>query len=776
MSIQLSPLPIQKFFDNNGFPLAFGKLNTYAAGTTTPIATYKDASGTLNTNPIILNLRGECALWIDSTKAYKFALTDFFGNTIPGWPVDNITIGGNLDNVAVDTGSANSIILTVPTIITLTTFTRVLFKAAATNTGATTLTVNGVSKSLTWQNLGAFAGGEIQQNGLYEAVYDGTRWQLLSPALQPPQMRTAAEVAAGVTPANYAYQPNDVRRYGADMTGVSDSGAAFNTAYLVATSLGNTVGGIIRVPAGQYKITTPVVFGSTTVGYFSLIGDGPSTKIINDVTGNPSNPCILVQAKSPFFTFADFDVFGNTNTGASGNGHGIAFINPDAVGTAGVSTFYPQSVTLRNVSVQGCLGTGKDKSGGSIPACGVYQYGVTNYTHESCTYYNNATGARVVRSEKIEFNKCTIDGNRVGVNGLYVDSCQNLTFAQGTLNGSGLGGTTDGCLFVVGALQVSNSIVLRDSRAKDGNPFVINLNGSANCNNHGVQIVGCDLRQLDNGDLTVISALPTNTALRIVGNYFLVLNTATVAVGVEVSGSGISAGLEISNNIFEGGGGSTYTNGILLNSSSSIRSPILKSNTFGNYVNNAQNFTNCIQINGNCDNPLIQGNTFKVSTAGSTLTNAINLSGGANVRWPVILCNSYDNAAGGTLTNQLNNGGALALMQIETGAATTVARRAVVTYSASMTADSALGNEFDITATNGTAFTINAPSHASDGQRITFTIRNASGGALGAVTWSGIFKMSAWTQPGNANSRSIDFRYDGTNWVQISQTGVDVPN
>jgi hypothetical protein len=142
----------------------------------------------------------------------------------------------------------------------------------------------------------------------------------------------------------------------------------------------------------------------------------------------------------------------------------------------------------------------------------------------------------------------------------------------------------------------------------------------------------------------------------------------------------------------------------------------------------------------------------------------------------VILCNSYDNAAGGTLTNQLNNGGALALMQIETGAATTVARRAVVTYSASMTADSALGNEFDITATNGTAFTINAPSHASDGQRITFTIRNASGGALGAVTWSGIFKMSAWTQPGNANSRSIDFRYDGTNWVQISQTGVDVPN
>src|ERR1700757_861703 len=39
--------------------------------------------------------------------------------------------------------------------------------------------------------------------------------------------QTTAELAAGVTPTNYAYLPGDVRRYGVDLTGAADSYAAF---------------------------------------------------------------------------------------------------------------------------------------------------------------------------------------------------------------------------------------------------------------------------------------------------------------------------------------------------------------------------------------------------------------------------------------------------------------------------------------------------------------------------------------------------------------------
>jgi hypothetical protein len=47
---------------------------------------------------------------------------------------------------------------------------------------------------------------------------------------------------------------------------------------------------------------------------------------------------------------------------------------------------------------------------------------------------------------------------------------------------------------------------------------------------------------------------------------------------------------------------------------------------------------------------------------------------------------------------------------------------------------------------------------------------------MGVITWDTKYKMSAWTNPATGFSRSITFMFDGTNWYQISQTGVDIPN
>lgn len=90
----LSPLPIQRFYDNNNNPAVKGQLFTYVAGTTTKQATYLDAAGTPNTNPIILDFRGEGSIWLDPTLTYKFVFapandTDPPAN--PFWTVDNIS-------------------------------------------------------------------------------------------------------------------------------------------------------------------------------------------------------------------------------------------------------------------------------------------------------------------------------------------------------------------------------------------------------------------------------------------------------------------------------------------------------------------------------------------------------------------------------------------------------------------------------------------------------------------------------------------------------------
>lgn len=84
----LAPSPKLQFFDANGNPLAGGKLYTYAAGTTTPLATYTDSTGvSTNTNPIILDSRGEANIWL-SSNTYKFKLAN--SADVQVWVVDNI--------------------------------------------------------------------------------------------------------------------------------------------------------------------------------------------------------------------------------------------------------------------------------------------------------------------------------------------------------------------------------------------------------------------------------------------------------------------------------------------------------------------------------------------------------------------------------------------------------------------------------------------------------------------------------------------------------------
>jgi hypothetical protein len=87
----LSPSPKLQFFGTDGLPLVGGKLYTYAAGTTTPIATYTDhTAANLNTNPVILDSAGQAGVWLTDTVTYKYTLTD--ANDVPLFTVDYVSI------------------------------------------------------------------------------------------------------------------------------------------------------------------------------------------------------------------------------------------------------------------------------------------------------------------------------------------------------------------------------------------------------------------------------------------------------------------------------------------------------------------------------------------------------------------------------------------------------------------------------------------------------------------------------------------------------------
>jgi hypothetical protein len=104
-----------------------------------------------------------------------------------------------------------------------------------------------------------------------------------------------------------------------------------------------------------------------------------------------------------------------------------------------------------------------------------------------------------------------------------------------------------------------------------------------------------------------------------------------------------------------------------------------------------------------------------------------------------------------------------------------------VTYSATPTLDASLANDFVVTITDGVAFVVAVPLNPPAtglSQDISITFRNASGGAHGAGTWNAVFKTQATVFAAIANgfSRTIFFRWNGTNWVELVRTAADVAN
>lgn len=205
----LAPYQKNRFFDNAGNPLYLGQLTTFQAGTNTPITTYKDSTGTVNTNPIILNSRGECDLWLLPNVAYKFALTDSAGTTIPGWPIDNI-VSSQLITLygGVDTGSTNAYVLNFTG--NFTSYSDgivIIWIPNNTNTGASTINVNGLGiVSIVNPDGSALINNEIIANQPAQILFKGGVFQLLTAATTVYGQFTCSWVGFSVAPANTTIQ------------------------------------------------------------------------------------------------------------------------------------------------------------------------------------------------------------------------------------------------------------------------------------------------------------------------------------------------------------------------------------------------------------------------------------------------------------------------------------------------------------------------------------------------------------------------------------------
>lgn len=179
-------------FASTGLPLNAGLLATYAAGSTTPTATYTTSAGTVqNANPIVLGADGRTPseVWLLAGTAYRFDLKDSAGNLIqtydnlygigdPGAanqpsPVFGLT-GAAGTNTITANASAALTALAVNQLFVLT--------PAATNTTGVTLNITGATNmgaKNVFNNGAALLGGELIISVPTLLQYDGTQFNVV---------------------------------------------------------------------------------------------------------------------------------------------------------------------------------------------------------------------------------------------------------------------------------------------------------------------------------------------------------------------------------------------------------------------------------------------------------------------------------------------------------------------------------------------------------------------------------------------------------------------
>jgi hypothetical protein len=271
-AVIISAEPVWIFRDNNNNPLVGGKLFCYQAGTTTKQAAYTDSTGTTQLpNPIILNARGEtatatgasCGVWLANGQAYKFVIapaTDTDPPTNPIWTVDNYTTlgaGYSSSNADVFSVAASGVFS-----YTLSGNPGSIANLDVSIDGATL--VPGADYSWTAPSTLTFTAAPL----LGQTILVRYVQSLGTVATQntPYYATTSQEIAAVVTPSNYAYPPGDLRRYGATLNG--NITAAFTAAINQALQAGgaavywpSAIGSGCTITAALPTITVPITIG-----------------------------------------------------------------------------------------------------------------------------------------------------------------------------------------------------------------------------------------------------------------------------------------------------------------------------------------------------------------------------------------------------------------------------------------------------------------------------------------------------------------------------------
>jgi len=311
-----------QFFDDNGTPLAGGKLYSYAAGTTTLLATYTTSAGTVaNTNPIILNAGGRTPneIWQTTGILLKFVLYNSVNEligTYDGIPSINDPFGINsqLSSVA----GTNSITATAtPALTAYATGAIYSFIAANTNTGAATLSIDSLTAtSITKNGSVALSAGDIQSGKMMLVEYDGATFQLINNIVYGGSI-TNSNIVSLTTPLAVSNGGSGAATFTANSVLLGNNSAAFQT---IAPS---TSGNVLTSNGTTWASSTPPTGVATAIGQVPFSTNGstftPTQKITQGTAVTTTSGTSVDFTSIPSWVKRITVMFANVSTNGTSN-------------------------------------------------------------------------------------------------------------------------------------------------------------------------------------------------------------------------------------------------------------------------------------------------------------------------------------------------------------------------------------------------------------------------------------------------------------------------
>lgn len=220
---------------------------------------------------------------------------------------------GRVQYAATVGGTANAITVTMTHTMTgpLVAGDMVLFKAAADNTDAATLNVDGTGAIAIRQPDGsALAAGNIQQDGVALVVYNGTYWVLVGGYLSASQQALAAIAAEIATVAGIAANVTTVAGVAADVTTVAGIAGALALGAMQASSstslsVGTGVKSLTVQTGRAFVAGLPVVIAHDTANLMAgevqtySSGSGAMTVNVHTATGSGTYAAWGVTVSGP---------------------------------------------------------------------------------------------------------------------------------------------------------------------------------------------------------------------------------------------------------------------------------------------------------------------------------------------------------------------------------------------------------------------------------------------------------------------------------------------